>query len=364
MTKVLVVEDSIEMLSNLNAILTLNGFTVITAKDGLEGFAKAKNTSPDVIISDIMMPVMDGYDFLNAIRDDEQLQTVPFIFLTAKVDRKDLREGMVKGADDYITKPFKSSELIEAINAQLLKKELIKVKYDEIASNISSYIPHELRTPLIAIMGYTDLLLSDLRGWDEDTIENMLVNIKKASGRLYKTIEKFIRYSEIELLLANKQKKDLESLQEISAKENIALVAHKVSKHYLRDEDLVVELSDTKLKIDEEHFQLLMEELVDNAFKFSSKSEFVQIKDIPGEDCLTLEITNQGMGMSPAEIEKINPFVQHNRKHIAQTGNGLGLVTAVKLSKLYDINFEMQSEKNKYFSVRLHFPDNRISHFA
>ncbi len=362
MTKVLVVEDSIEMLSNLCSILSLNGYSVSAARDGLEGFAMAKSSHPDIIISDIMMPVMDGYDFLNAVREDDQLQTVPFIFLTARVDRKDLREGMVKGADDYITKPFKSSELIEAINTQLLKKELIKVKYDEIASNISSYIPHELRTPLIAIMGYTDLLLSDLKGWDEDTIVNMLSNIKKASGRLYRTIEKFIRYSEIELLLANKQKKDLENLQEISAKENVSLVAKKVSKHYLRDDDLVVELSDAKLKIDEEHFQLLMEELVDNAFKFSNRSECVKIKDIPGEDCLTLEITNQGMGMSPSEIEKINPFMQHNRKHIAQAGNGLGLVTAVKLSKLYDINFEMQSEKNKYFSVKLQFPESRITY--
>ena len=271
---------------------------------------------------------------------------------------------MVNGADDYITKPFKSSELLDAINSQLLKKERFLNKYDEIAQNISSYVPHELRTPLIAIMGYTDLLLSDLKGWDEETTISMLSNVKKASKRLYRTIEKFIRYSEIELLLANKQKNSFAELKEISAKETISFVAEKISKGYLRHEDLVISLSDAKVKIDEEHFQLLLEELVDNAFKFSNKNQCVEIKDVPGNNFFMLEITNEGRGMSQMEIEKINPFIQHNRKHYAQTGNGLGLVTAVKLSKLYDINVELKSEMNKYFSVKLKFPHTRIAHCA
>ena len=363
MTKVLVVEDSIEMLSNINSILTLSGYSVSTASDGAEGLGIAKRICPDVILSDIMMPVMDGYEFLNAVRGDEQLETIPFIFLTARVDRNDLREGMVRGADDYITKPFRSNELVDAIEAQLKKKERIARKYDEVAQNISTTIPHELRTPLIAIMGYTDLLLSDLKGWDDETITGMLANVKKASGRLHKTIEKFIRYSEIELLLASRQKEELEP-GEISAKENIALIAGKVSKNYLRDEDLVLSVSDAKIKMDEEHFQVICEELLDNAFKFSNKNQQVQIKDIQAENSFMLEITNQGRGMSPAEIERINPFLQHNKKYYAQTGNGLGLVTAVKLSKLYDINFEVKSEMDKYFSVRLKFPTERIARIA
>jgi len=362
MIKVLVIEDSVEMLSNIKAILTLNGFSVTTAKDGLDGLNKARAVCPDVIISDIMMPVMDGYELLRAIRDNEFLQATPLIFLTAKVDRKDLRDGMVLGADDYITKPFKAQELVDAVNAQISKRDRVKAKYDEIAQNISTYIPHELRTPLIAIMGYSDLLLSDLKVWDEETIVGMLSNIKKASGRLYRTIEKFIRYSEIELLLATRAQKKFDDVQDISARENISIVAKKISNDYFRPEDLSVSLSDARVKMDEEHFQLLLEELVDNAFKFSNKNEQVEIKEVQGINALILEITNQGRGMSQAEIESINPFIQHNRKDFAQTGNGLGLVTAVKLSKLYDINVELKSEKNKYFSVRLSFPDSRIGH--
>lgn len=364
MVKILVVEDSGEMLSNINTILSLNGFSVTTAKDGFEGLNKAKNICPDVIISDVMMPVMDGFEMLNAIRENEFLQTTPVIFLTAKVERKDLREGMALGADDYITKPFKSSELLDSIYAQLKKKKSVKNKYDEIAQNISIYIPHELRTPLIAIMGYTDLLLTDLNGWDEETRINMLSSIKKASGRLYKTIEKFLHYSEIELLLADKENYNNEDIQEISTRDNIAFIAQRISKHYLRTEDLHVSLNDSKLKMDEKHFQMLLEELVDNAFKFSNKNEYVEIKEIAGNNCFTLEITNQGRGMSKEEIEKINPFIQHNRKHYEQRGNGLGLVTALKLSKLYDINFEVQSEINQYFSVRLKFPNTRVAYCA
>jgi two-component system, sensor histidine kinase and response regulator len=364
MTKILVVEDSVEMLSNIKAILSLNGFSVITAKDGFEGLNKAKYHCPDVIISDIMMPVMDGFEMLNAIRENEFLQTTPVIFLTARVDRKDLRDGMALGADDYITKPFRSSELIASVEAQIKKKLRFKSKYDEIAQNISIYIPHELRTPLIAIMGYTDLLLNDPSGWDEETKTNMLSSIKKASGRLYKTIEKFIHYSEIEVLLAGKEDYSSEEVQEVSAKDNVSLVAHKISQRYLRSEDLHVSLNDTMLKIDEKHFQLLLEELIDNAFKFSDKNQFVEIKEVSCIDSFILEITNQGRGMSKEEIEKINPFIQHNRKQLAQTGSGLGLVTALKLSKLYDINFELQSEMNQYFSVKLKFPNKRVAHCA
>lgn len=356
MVKVLVVEDSEEMLSNISTLLSLHGFSVISASNGFEGLTAAKNNCPDIIISDIMMPVMDGIEMLSAIRENEFLQTTPVIFLTAKVDRRDLREGMVKGADDYITKPFRSSELLEAINAQIQKKERFKSKYDEIAQNISTYIPHELRTPLIAIMGYTDLLLSDMNGWDEETMAGMLTNIKKASSRLYRTIEKFIRYSEIELLLAAQSRNQLEEFKEISVKENVTYIAEKISKNYLRSEDLLVSLEDVMVKIDEEHFQILVEELVDNAFKFSAKNQCVNIKSIPSNDLMTLEITNQGRGMSVSEIEKINPFIQHNRKHYAQTGNGLGLVTAAKLSKLYNVNFKLESEMNNYFSVKLQFP--------
>lgn len=356
MSKILVVEDSVEMLSNISSLLSLNGFTVISAKNGFEGLTAAKNGYPDVIISDIMMPVMDGIEMLSAIRENELLQTTPVIFLTAKADRRDLREGMVKGADDYITKPFKSSELLEAINTQIKKKERFKNTYDEIAQNISTYIPHELRTPLIAIMGYTDLLLSDLRSWDEETMTGMLSNVKKASGRLYRTIEKFIRYSEIELLLASKQKNQIDNVKEISAKENVTYIAEKISKNYFRSEDLMMSVGDAQIKIDEDHFHILIEELVDNAFKFSNKSQYVKIDSTPGEDSVVFEITNQGRGMSIAEIEKINPFIQHNRKHYAQTGNGLGLVTAAKLSKLYNVNFKLESEMNNYFSVKLQFP--------
>jgi two-component system, sensor histidine kinase and response regulator len=356
MIKVLVVEDSVEMLSNIASLLSLNGFSVISARNGFEGLTAAKENCPDIIISDIMMPIMDGIEMLSAIRENEFLQTTPVVFLTAKVDRRDLREGMVKGADDYITKPFKSTELLEAIDTQIKKRERFKNKYDEIAQNISTYIPHELRTPLIAIMGYTDLMLSDLKGWDDDTMSGMLSNVKKASGRLYKTIEKFIRYSEIEILLATHPKNLFDDIKEISAKENVTFIAEKISKNYFRSDDLLVSLDDVMLKIDEEHFQILVEELVDNAFKFSDKSQSVRIKGIPEIDFLTLEITNQGRGMSVAEIEKINPFIQHNRKHYAQTGNGLGLVTAAKLSKLYNVNFELESEINNYFSVKLQFP--------
>jgi len=205
MPKILVVEDSKEMLSNISMLLKMNGYEVFEAEDGVSGFETAKKQLPDVIVSDIMMPVADGLRLLQEVRREPDLITTPFIFLTAKVDRRDVRTGMVSGADDYVSKPFKSKELIEAIETQLKKKYTKDKKFQEIYKTISSYIPHELRTPLVAIFGYTNFLLEDYEHLEKDDVMEMLKNIKTASSRLYKTIEKYLRFNDAELMVANKK---------------------------------------------------------------------------------------------------------------------------------------------------------------
>jgi len=132
--KVLVIEDEVQICSNIQQILTLSDFKTVTASNGVEGLRLAKAEKPDLICCDIMMPVLDGYGVLQALRQDPETESIPVILLTAKVERGDLRQGMELGADDYITKPFSPEELLKAIETRLsrtAKPTLMKKKYEQ-----------------------------------------------------------------------------------------------------------------------------------------------------------------------------------------------------------------------------------------
>lgn len=127
MKTILLIEDNLEMRENTTEILELNGYKVIAAKNGKEGVEFAQKNKIDLIICDIMMPVLDGYGVLHLLNKNEETSSVPFIFLTAKSERTDFRKGMEMGADDYITKPFDDIELINAIESRF-KKMIFYVK--------------------------------------------------------------------------------------------------------------------------------------------------------------------------------------------------------------------------------------------
>jgi len=121
MTKILLVEDNDQIRENTAEILELADYKVSTAANGKEGYEMAVKSPPDLIICDIMMPVLDGYGLLHLISKNDHLKSIPFIFLTAKTERGDFRKGMEMGADDYITKPFTDIELLNAVESRLRK---------------------------------------------------------------------------------------------------------------------------------------------------------------------------------------------------------------------------------------------------
>lgn len=130
MTKILVIEDAREVRLNLQEILESKDFEVIDAENGEQGIKRAQEELPDLIICDIMLPGLDGYDVLGELRKEPITSTIPFIFLTAKVDRDDQRLGMELGVDDYITKPCTPTELLSAIATRMKKHTAYMESYD------------------------------------------------------------------------------------------------------------------------------------------------------------------------------------------------------------------------------------------
>ncbi|HTN47632.1 MAG TPA: response regulator [Flavipsychrobacter sp.] len=128
MKKILLIEDNQDIRENMAEILELSGYAVLTAADGKEGVATALQTGPDIIICDIMMPVLDGYGVIHMLQKNPGTCNIPFIFLTAKSERGEMRKGMELGADDYITKPFNATELLNAVESRLRKHDSIRNK--------------------------------------------------------------------------------------------------------------------------------------------------------------------------------------------------------------------------------------------
>ncbi len=126
MKKILIVEDNTDVRENLAEILELSGYEPLTAENGKVGVEKALHDQPDLILCDVMMPELDGFGVLHILSRNQRTADIPFIFLTAKAERDDFRRGMSLGADDYITKPFDETVLLETIEARLKKSERLR----------------------------------------------------------------------------------------------------------------------------------------------------------------------------------------------------------------------------------------------
>ncbi|MEP1093593.1 MAG: response regulator [Cyclobacteriaceae bacterium] len=140
MKKILLIEDNTELRENTAEILELADFEVKTAKNGKEGVELVTKEAPDLIICDIMMPELDGFGVLHILSRKESTRNIPFIFMTAKAEKSDIRKGMNLGADDYLTKPFDDTELLDAVETRLGKADIAKQDYGQDLEALDSFI--------------------------------------------------------------------------------------------------------------------------------------------------------------------------------------------------------------------------------
>lgn len=188
MKKILVIEDEPEMRRNLLTILKLEKFQPIGAENGRVGLEAVKREKPDLILCDVMMPELDGHGVLTALREDSELSAIPFVFLTAKGEKEDLRSGMNLGADDYLTKPVARLDLLEAINARLRRSE--QQGQREFKPDFSTFEPLlKLNlTPRVAevllwvAQGKTNGDIAAILGISESTVKKHLLEIFQQLG--------------------------------------------------------------------------------------------------------------------------------------------------------------------------------------
>jgi signal transduction histidine kinase len=361
-TKILVIEDADALRRDIIEMLSFEDFEVRGAGNGREGVNVARSYRPDLIICDIMMPELDGYGVLAELQQDGAGITVPFIFLTARSDKGDVRTGMDAGADDYLTKPFTARELISCVRRRLntrdKREEKTHQRLEELRESIILALPHELRTPLTGILGFSDILIADAEVMEADHIVEMAQYIHNAAQRLYRLTENYVVYAQLEVMRSDRNR--VQAMRQFTTntpRSVIENVAYLKAQYYRRENDLELSLlDDSSVKIVEDNLKKIVEELVDNAFKFSPPGSVVSIKSRLVDDQYELEILDHGRGMASEEIERVGAFMQFGRPLFEQQGSGFGLAIVRRAIELHGGEFKIDSCLGEYTRMTISLP--------
>ncbi len=367
---ILVVEDDLHLMEGIRDILEINGYRVLTATNGVAGLAvlHSQPMPPDLIVSDIMMPRMDGYDFFNAVRAVEGWVAIPFIFLTAKGERDDIRRGKSMGAEDYVVKPFDADDLLVAVSAKLdRKKQLDRVwqgEVSEIKRNILTILNHELRTPLTYVIAYADMLHRDADDLSVDDMRAFLRGINTGAIRLRRLVENFILLVELDTGEARQtfawRSRSVEDYQAL-----LGGIAEKYGdigqeNHVVLETEIEDDLP--PIRGDTEYLNAALECLVDNAIKFSDKASpespsVVRLHAYRAGDFVCLAVIDQGRGIPPHELEHIfESFYQIDRDKYEDQGAGSGLAIVNGVIQLHGGTITIESNFGAGSSFTLHLP--------
>ncbi len=362
---ILIVEDNTVIRKALESILKKYGYNVIIAVDGQEALTIVSGQVPDLIISDIMMPNLNGYEFYKLIRDMPDLGIVPFIFLTALDAEKEVRQAKELGVDDYLTKPFTKEDLICVVKGKLKRKAQIKSstskEIEDLKKDIIMTLTHEFNTPLTIIRGFTSLLLRNDLYLEKNELKELLNCIKAGGDRLGELISDFTAMIEIESGFLARE------VALLYKKNNINSIIDSLKYKFTsntsdRDIEIYCKLNqDLPLfNFSDKHISMAIEKIIDNAIKFSNKEKIViKINTDKEKDSICIEIEDNGPGIAEHEFENIfKKFYQINRRTIEQQGAGVGLTISKAYIEANSGNISVESKEGEGSKFIITLPAN------
>jgi signal transduction histidine kinase len=361
MKKILVIDDEEWLREMIQLALQQRGFEVIEAANGADGIESARKHLPDLILCDINMGKVDGYLTLSSLRNEAPTAAIPFILMTGLADHASMRHGMELGADDYLPKPFTTDGLYAAVDARLKKAQTIRDeaerKLAHLRDNISLMMPHEMRTPLNGILSNAELLAQSAATLKPADVAEIGQEIHKSSERLARLIENFLIYAQLELVAADpKNVNALRAGRTDHPEELLKNQATALATQAKRMPDLSFELTDIPIPITGEYFSKIVNELLQNAFKFSEAGSPVRVTLAEASNGIALSVSNQGRGFTPEQIARIGAYMQFDRKLHEQQGLGLGLTIAKRLVELHGGKFSIVSDKESGTLISAKFP--------
>jgi len=364
MSLILVVEDEEHIRNNICEILTYENYHVIQASNGVQGVKMAQEYKPDLILCDVLMPGLTGWDVLLELRSNADTADVQFVFLTALADRASTRKGMSHGADDYVPKPFTHKELLDSVSTRLKRREESNIrqtdKLDQLRRNIIYALPHELRSPLTGILSCAEFLLLDHdTDLELDRVQNVARIIERSGKRLQRLIENYLYFAQLEMIASDYPRREGFKTHLVSNPGGVIYEASKErAQTHQRINDLQMDLQNTAIAIQDENLQKLVSELVDNACKFSQPGTPILVETRINGTVFAVRVVDQGRGMEHEEVQNIDPFAQFQRTLFEQQGVGLGLAIVRRLTDLYGGQFSVVSQPGQGTDVMVMLPIN------
>jgi CheY-like chemotaxis protein len=356
--KILLVEDEPSMLNGMYDLLQVvdigYDLEVLIAENGQAGLAVIEQNLPDLIVSDIMMPIMNGYELLQSVRRNPDWTHIPFIFLTAQGKREEIHKGRTSGANLYITKPFNSKEFVELIKVQLDRSLELQATRQQNMSllkrNLLQILNHEFRTPLTYVTAYLDMIMVDTDQGIGDNFSEYLRGIQAGCVRLTQLVKDFIQVLELRSGETEQQLRgaatvldDLPTLLSNAVGRCRPLANnHAITLHYEEPEALpsVVGVADS--------LQDALVRILDNAIKFTHtfkrSGNNVHVETAVTGQEVHFIFRDEGMGFPLYVTEHLfELFYQYNRGQFEQQGAGIGLTIAQGIITLHGGRIEVNS---------------------
>jgi len=364
--RILVVEDDVNLLEGIRTVLQIDGYDVVTAENGAAALNWMQKTPshPDLIVSDIMMPHMDGIEFLKQVRAVNDWVSIPFIFLTARSEKADVQLGKQLGVDDHLPKPFEADDLLTTVSGKLKRLRAIRSVHEEQISNVKKRIltilNHEFRTPLTFVVAYSDLINITRENSAEMSDEEMLSFLKGinlGAVRLRRLIENFIMLVELETGDAH----TAYQLRGGPVRDLPSLLRHACATALdgRSDRQIMIQpVTDLpEFYADRDYLLMSLVQLLDNALKFSPADRVIEIGAETLEAAVRVWVRDYGRGIPPDELENIwTSFYQVNRAIHEDPGAGSGLAIVRGIMQLHNGRATVESEYGRGSTFNLFFP--------
>ncbi len=339
MAKILVIDDEEAFRGSLMTILEKKGFDVLEAPSGAIGVQLARTHLPDLVLCDVNMGGVGGNLTLYALRRDPQIAATPFILMSGFQYNTDPPPGIDRGADAFLTKPFSIEKLMTTVQGCLSRPAPTRLHANP-KTNGTQAMPSldasaGMLEAAIRILDLTRLISNSggpLPG--KETID-LASQAYATAALLRRRIENCLLYAEIEQLMSDWQQ--TASLQEHRSRirESVAQVVQEKARAFERSADLDLHIDDALVAISDDSLKKIVEELMDNAFRYSRRGSAVQLRTAVAADHVALSITDQGSGMAPEQTAQAGGPMPLNQMLLAQQGAGLGLAISRRLVELH-----------------------------
>jgi signal transduction histidine kinase len=352
---VLIVDDTPENLHVARTLLEHEGYKVLVATDGYKALTRAEMGKPELILLDVQMPGIDGFETCRQLKTNNETKDIPVIYLSALADTSNIVKGFEFGAVDCITKPFRAEEVLARVRVHLTLKRLEKDLREAIASRNKFFriLAHDLKNPFVAILGFSDMLVADYDMLSDEERRSFATNTKEAAENTFKLLENLLAWAGTQVGSIKMEPKVIDISQSV---ENIFSITSGSAK--TKDITLISTVEQgLQAYADLSMIETVIRNLVTNAIKFTRTGGSITVSAEKKEQMIQVSVEDTGVGID----SKVLPLlfdISHSRSTkgtSSEEGTGLGLILCREFVRKNsgDIWVESESGKGSRFTFSL-----------